>query len=127
MGWRPWELERIEHPRDFLEAIKGYQWRQAWALDLAAFAAFHAYSAAGAKKKDESPLTMEDILGREPFAPLLPPAEMSEADRERQELEDAERVARQERAKLMIWAAQKARVARERGEDPTPWESSPGG
>ena len=51
MGWRPWELERIEHPREFLEAIQGFRWRMNWEMDLAAFIVFHAYGAQGAKKE----------------------------------------------------------------------------
>lgn len=122
MGWRPWELERIAHPKDFRDAITGYRWQLDWELDCAAFVSFHVLVAmGGGKRKDGSDVGLSDILGRELFAPLVPPPEPDAATREELELDQAEREAKAERSKMLIWAAQKARAARDRGEDPTPW------
>jgi hypothetical protein len=123
MGWRPWELERLEHPRDFLEAIKGFLWRQQQEMDRAAFIAIHVLNAAGGAKTQDTGerITIEHILGRPLCEPLIPPIEVDEAKREIDEMERTERQARAERAKLMIYAAQKAREARLRGEDPGAW------
>ena len=128
MGWRPWELERIAHPRDFAQAITGYRWRLDWDLDCAAFVAYYVLlSTGGGKRKDGSEIALSDVLGRDLFAPLVPPLEPDAATREELEWEQAEREAKAERAKMLIWAAQKARAARDRGEDPSPWVSGSDG
>jgi len=124
MGWKPWELERISHPREFRQAIQGYYWRMDWELDCAAFVAYHvAIAMGGGTKHDGSPFQLSDILGRELFKPLVPPAEHveDEAARAEREMDEAVAAARAERAKLQIWAAMKAKQARERGENPEPW------
>jgi hypothetical protein len=122
MGWKPWELERIRHPREFRQAIQGYYWRMDWELDCAAFVAFHVMVAmGGSKKQDGTTFQLSDILGRELFNPLVPPTELDAATQEEREMEAAAQAARAERAKLQIWAAMKAREARQRGEDPEPW------
>jgi hypothetical protein len=123
MGWKPWEFERVAHPRDFRQAVRGYQWRLAWELDRTAFIAYHALIAfGGGKKEDGTRLELRDMLGRDLFAePLIPPVAPDEVQQEEQAMEEAEREAQAERAKLQIYAAMKARQARERGEDPSSW------
>jgi hypothetical protein len=122
MGWRPWELERIAHPQDFRDAVVGYQWRLNWDLDCAAFVAYHVLIAfGGSERKDGTTLTLSDMLGRDLFNSLVPPSEPDEATREEREMEEAEREGKAERTKMLIWAAMKARQAKDRGEDPEPW------
>jgi hypothetical protein len=123
MGWRPWELRQIEHPREFIEAVQGYQWRMSWELDLAAFVAFHTIAASGSKREDGTTFQPHDVLGRALFAePLVPQPQPSEEQREEEERERAERFAKAERAKMQMWAAMKAKEAIARGEDPGPWQ-----
>ena len=120
MGWKPWELRQLEHPREFLECIRGYDWQWSRMLDCAAFIAYHSLVAAGAgKKKDGEPLLISDLVGRDVFPPLVPPVEETELQQLEREAEETERRARAERAKLQIWAAQKAKEMKDRGEDPS--------
>jgi len=123
MGWRPWELEQIEHPRDFIEAVHGFQWRMRWELDRAAFIAYHVLTAGGVKKNvgpglEGEPIGVDEILGRPLFDdPLVPTPELSPSELEEREMEEAERFAKVERAKLEIWAAKRKREAEMRGEE----------
>ena len=43
------------------------------------------------------------------------------------EMDEADRLAKQERAKFEIWAAMKARQARDSGQDPSPFMDSSAG
>jgi hypothetical protein len=124
MGWRPWELERVAHPRDFHEAVLGFQWRLDRDLDCAAYVAYHALIAfGGAKKQDGTSLQLSEMLGRDLFPPFIPPRELDEATQEELAFDASLREAQAERSKLMIYAAQKAAEARRRGEDSGPWRA----
>ena len=91
--------------------IMGAEFRRQQQEDLAAVISLHVLHAAGATRKDKSPLTIEDILGRERVR-LVPPPEVSEAEREEQAAIEAEVAARNERTRWQLYQAQAERAAR---------------
>lgn len=73
--------------------------------------------AQGAKRKDGSDLTLEDLLGRAPVR-LVPPPELTEAQAEAQAWEDEQAAAKRSRAEILAYQMHLAQAKRAGGGGP---------
>lgn len=108
----PWDFERIRHPDEFYELIRGAQFRADQLMDLAGVISLNALTGAGAKRMDGQELTLRDVLGRDPVS-LIPPRVLTDAEQEEQEWQAERQTAKNYQAQKLVLQTEFLRAQRE--------------
>jgi hypothetical protein len=81
-------------------------------MDAAAVISCNVLVAAGVKLQSGEPLTLRDMLGRDPVS-LIPPRELTETEQEEQEWNAERQAEKNYKAQMLIYQTQLRRAQRE--------------